>query len=58
MSLAAYFFVYARPALSSDQAGCPYKNKHLVAAHGLRGKPPAKGSCYLYEPTKIETCVG
>jgi hypothetical protein len=51
MSLAAYFFVYARPSLSSDQAWCPYKNKHLVAAHGLRGKRRQKGAViYMSQP--------
>ena len=36
-SLRAYFFVSARPGLSSNEARCPYKNKYLVTAYCLRG---------------------
>ena len=44
--MTAYFFVNARPCLSSDQACCPYKNNYLVTAHCLRGNRPAKGAVF------------
>ena len=44
--MAAYFFVNAKPSLSSRQACCPYKNNYLVTAHCLRGNRPAKGAVF------------
>ena len=45
-SLPAYFFVSARPGLSSNEARCPYKNKDLVTAHCLRGNRRQKGAIF------------